>query len=164
MPVWLNAREHAFARDGGMPSALYRSFGEQEVSLKGDSPTRTCGMALEVKQDAPYLHWLIGVSAVGPNPRGVFSLVTDPGQGFFNCGSLDPLQRSKAVLEPGELTLPGDSIVLGGRTRFGSTIFKEGALAGFAINALAHDVAILWCALSQCAEARPLGCLQELFP
>lgn len=135
---------------------FYRSFGEDQVLLKLDAPTRCCGMALEHDSDFPHLHWMACLAAAGPNPRASVSLTADAGRGYFAAGSLEGSGRT--VLEPTELALPGDWAVIGGRARL---TLGMGNIAGFSMNALGNDVSILWCALSQCVEPRHMKCLDR---
>jgi glyoxylase-like metal-dependent hydrolase (beta-lactamase superfamily II) len=99
VPVWLNAREHAFARDGGHSSALYRSFGELATKEYAFAPRAYLGFerSFDVWGDGS----IVLVPAPGHSPGSILAFIALPsGKRFVLLGDL--VWQSDGIMRPAE--------------------------------------------------------------
>jgi glyoxylase-like metal-dependent hydrolase (beta-lactamase superfamily II) len=99
VPVWLNAAEQKFARDGGRPSALFRSFGSPPTRVYAFEKRAYLGFqeSFDVWGDGS----LVLVPAPGHSPGSILAFISLPsGKRFVLLGDL--------VWQTDGITLPAE--------------------------------------------------------
>lgn len=144
----LQAQREVFAA-----SHFIGSYGEQGSLLVGMSPTRCCPVVLALDESTPWIHWVMSVTVCGPGPMGSFGLVAHPLLGMPACSVSEhkPLRVSPKFPKDRDI-----QVIFGGVARATGS-----GLSQFMIHAVAQDVAIHWCAVSQCEAPHELSWMDE---